>query len=139
MARFVFTKALQKLATAGLGDLSAVTVKVVLVTSSYTPTQSSDEFYSAISSYVLGTPIALSSKTVAVNGTGIVFDAADVTFTGIASGTATALVFYIDTGTESTSPLIGYDSTATNLPFTFTGTDVTLVLSSSGVITLTSS
>lgn len=70
---------------------------------------------------------ALASKTVTAG----VADAADVTFTAVAnfqSGSAIeALVVYKDTGTASTSPLIAYIDTATGLPVTPNGGDITVV------------
>ena len=65
---------------------------------------------------------ALGSKTV-TNG---VADAADVTFTAVTGDPSEAIVIYKDTGTESTSRLIAYIDTATGLPVTPNGGDISV-------------
>ena len=64
----------------------------------------------------------LSSKTV----TDGVADAADETITAVTGVTVEALVIYQDTGTPGTSRLIAYIDTATGLPLTPNGGDVTI-------------
>lgn len=72
---------------------------------------------------IVATSSALTSKTV----TSGVADAADVTFTAVASGAACgALILYKDTGVSTTSPLIGFIDTATGLPVTPNGGDITV-------------
>lgn len=66
---------------------------------------------------------ALSGKTV----TDGVADANDVTFTAVSGNTVEAIVIYKHTGTESTSRLIAYIDTATGLPLTPNGGDITIV------------
>lgn len=93
------------------------TLKLALVGSGYTPNTGAagDQWYTAISSYVIGTPVALSSVT----SSGGTLSAATVTFTGVpATSTIDYLVLYKDTGTASTSQLIGIWDTATGLPLT---------------------
>lgn len=63
---------------------------------------------------------ALASKTVTAG----VADAADVTLSAVSGDASEAIVFYKDTGTESTSRLIAYVDTATGLPVTPNGGDV---------------
>lgn len=70
----------------------------------------------------VATSSALSSKT-STNG---VADAADVTFPLVTGDQAEALVIYKHTGTESTSNLIAYIDTATGLPVTPNGGDITV-------------
>lgn len=65
---------------------------------------------------------ALGSKT----STAGVADAADVTFTAVTGDQSEALVIYKDTGVESTSLLIAYIDTATGLPVTPNGGDITV-------------
>lgn len=66
---------------------------------------------------------ALTTKTV----TSGVADADDVTFTAVASGAAiTAVIVYKDTGADGTSRLIAFIDTATNLPVTPNGGDITV-------------
>lgn len=64
----------------------------------------------------------LASKTV----TDGVADAADVTFTAVTGATVEAIAIYADTGTPSTSRLIAYIDTATGLPVTPNGSDITI-------------
>lgn len=65
---------------------------------------------------------ALTSKTV----TDGVADAADVTLSSVTGDTCEAIVIYKHTGTESTSRLIAYIDTATGLPVTPNGGDITI-------------
>lgn len=65
---------------------------------------------------------ALASKTV----TDGVADAADVTLTAVSGDPSEALVIYKDSGVESTSRLIAYIDTATGLPVTPNGGDITI-------------
>ena len=65
---------------------------------------------------------ALGSKT-STNG---VADAADVTFPLVTGDKSEALIIYKHTGTESTSTLIAYIDTATGLPVTPNGGDITV-------------
>lgn len=70
----------------------------------------------------VATSSALGSKTV-TNG---VADAADVTFSSVTGDVSEALVFFKDTGTESTSRLILLIDTATGLPVTPNGGNITV-------------
>ena len=107
-------------------DLIDDTIKIALVdTGTYTYNAAHD-FYNDLSG-VIGTPVALGSKTVSSG----VFDAADATFTTPSSGTSVeALVIYKDTGNTATSNLIAYIDTGTGLPFTSNGADVDIVFDS---------
>jgi len=68
----------------------------------------------------------LSGKTVAAG----VADAADLTLGAVTGDPSEAIVLYKDTGTESTSRLIAYIDTATNLPITPNGGDINVVFDS---------
>jgi len=113
-------------------DFDSDTIKVALLTSSYTPNQDTHDYFNDVSANeVTGTGYTaggntLASKTATYDsGTNvIVLDAADVTW---ASSTITAryAVVYDSTGTASTSALIGYvdfgsDQSSTNGNFTIT-------------------
>lgn len=104
-------------------DLDTDTIKVALVSSTYTPNTASNQYYSSVSG-VIGTPATLTGKSV----TDGVFDASDVTFTSVTStATVTQLVLYKDTGTASNSPLIALiDSATSGLPVTPNGGDITI-------------
>jgi len=113
-------------------DFDTDTIKVALLTSSYTPDQDAHDYLNDVSSYeVSGTGYTaggatLASKTATYDSATnvIILDAADTTW---ASSTITAryAVIYDSTGTASTSTLIGYvdfgsDQASTNGNFTIT-------------------
>lgn len=96
-------------------DFDTDTIKVALVSSSYTPNQDTHDYWDDVSSNeVSGTGYTaggatLASKTVTYDsGTNVTkFDAADVSWTS-STITARYAVIYLSTGTASTSPLIAY-------------------------------
>ncbi len=65
---------------------------------------------------------ALTSQTVTTN----VFDAADTTFTAVTGDSAEAFLLYKHTGVDTTARLIAYFDTATNMPVTPNGGDITI-------------
>lgn len=71
---------------------------------------------------IVATSGNLASKTV----TSGVADAADVTFSAVSGSTAEAIVIWKDTGVSATSRLIAYIDTATGLPITPNGGDITI-------------
>lgn len=122
MSNSLYAKGKEKLLSAAI-NLPADTIKVALVSNGYTPNLATDEFYSTISAYVLGTPQTLGSKAVA----GGAFDAADATWSAVASGsTVKAVVIYKDTGSAATSPLLAYIDTVTGFPLATNGSDITV-------------
>ncbi len=104
-------------------DLDTDTIKCVLVdTNDYTYADADD----ALDDIAAGARVAtgtLASKTI-TNG---VFDAADLTFTAVTGDVSEALVIYLDSGVASTSYLIAFIDTATGLPVTPNGSDITIV------------
>ena len=111
------------------------TIKILLCTSAYTPNQDTHEFKSSVTNelptangYTLrGATLASKTATAdaATNETRL--NSAAVTWTPGAAQTLTAryAVIYKDTGTDGTSPLLGYidfeaDVSATNDSFTIT-------------------
>ncbi|HEV7282288.1 MAG TPA: hypothetical protein VGN57_18950 [Pirellulaceae bacterium] len=112
-------------------DLESATIKVALLTSSYTPNKDHD-FFDDVSTYeASGTGYTaggatLGSKTVTKDDTNDrgVFDAADVSWAS-SSITARYAVVYRSTGTASTSPLLalidfGSNYTSSNAAFSIT-------------------
>lgn len=90
------------------------TIKIALVTSSYTVDIDAHNFFDDITNEVVGTGYTaggatLGSKTSTQDNTNNrgVMDAADVTFSA-STITARAGILYKDSGTPGTSPLIGY-------------------------------
>ena len=113
-------------------DFDSDTIKVALLTSSYTPDQDAHDYFNDVSANeVSGTGYTaggatLGSKTATYDsGTNvIVLDAADTTWSS-STITARYAVIYDSTGTSSTSALIGYvdfgsDQSSTNGNFTIT-------------------
>lgn len=122
MSNSLYAKGKEKFLSGAI-NLPTDTIKAALVSNGYTPNLAADEFQSTIASYILGTPQALGSKAVA----GGAFDAADVTWAAVASGsTAKAVVLYKDTGSAATSPLLAYIDTITGFPLATNGSDITV-------------
>lgn len=95
-------------------DFASDTIKVALVTSSYTPNQDTHDFFNDITNEVTGTGYTaggatLGTKSVTQDDTDNegVFDAADTTWSS-STITARGAVVYKDTGVDSTSNLICY-------------------------------
>lgn len=103
---------------------STGTVKVVLVDSASYTYSASHQFLSDVPSGArIATSAALASKTF-TNG---VFDAADTVFTAATGAQSEYLIFYIDTGTATTSRLMIFDDTASaGLPVTPNGGDINI-------------
>lgn len=70
--------------------------------------------------------VATSSSFTGKTSTNGVADANDVTLTSVTGDQSEALVIYQHTGTEGTSRLIAYIDTATGLPVTPNGNDITI-------------
>lgn len=104
-------------------DFAADTIKAVLVdTAGYSVAIDTDEFLDAIPGGNRISTATLASKSSALG----VADAADTAFTSVTGATVEAIVLYKDTGDAATSPLIAYIDTATGLPLTPNGGDVTV-------------
>lgn len=111
----------------GAINFTSDTIKMALVSSSYTPNLSTHDFWNDVSANVVGTPQTLTTKT----ATAGVADCDDVTFTAVAGGSTVAyLVLYKDTGSSATSNLIACYDTATGLPITTSGADITIRIDS---------
>ena len=113
-------------------DFDSDTIKVALLSSSYTPDQDAHDYLNDVSSFeVSGTGYTaggntLGSKTATYDSANnvVILDAADTTWSS-STITARYAVVYGSTGTASTSPLIGYvdfgsDQSSTNGNFTIT-------------------
>ena len=108
----------------GTIDWDTDTIKAVLVdTALYTVNLAThDNLDDVPAGARIATSGALGSKTVTAG----VADAADATFTAVTGASIEAIVLYKDTGVESTSRLIAYIDTATGLPVTPSGGDITV-------------
>jgi hypothetical protein len=122
MANALYTKGKEKMLSAQI-NFPSDTLKVALVLNTYPQNLTTNEFYTSISTYVIGTPQTLTSPTVTAG----VFDAADETFTAVTAGsTCEGVVIYKDTGVAGTSPLIAYIDTITGFPLATNGGDITV-------------
>lgn len=103
---------------------SSDTIKIVLVDGTlYTPSLSGDQFLTAITS---GARVATSGALSSKSSTAGVANAAQVVLTAVAGAACAYIAIYKDTGSASTSPLIGLIDTATGLPVTPNGGDITV-------------
>jgi hypothetical protein len=116
------------------------TLKVALVTSTYTPNIDSHDFFDDITNEVVGTGYTaggatLASPTATQDSTDDegVFDAADTTWT-TSSLTARAAILYKSTGTASTSPLIAYIDFLSD--FTTVGGTLQITWSAEGILNI---
>jgi len=112
-------------------NFSADSVKAMLVTSAWTPNQDTHRYKSSVTNEAVGTGYtaggkALTGKTITytAGSNTLALDCDDLIWT-TATVQARYLVFYVDTGTAATSPLISYvdfgaDVTSTGGSFTAT-------------------
>lgn len=109
-----------------LGDIAWDTdnIKVILVdTADYTVNLSTHDFLDDVAGAgIVATSGNLASKTTTAG----VADAANVTFSSVTGDQCEALIIYKDTGVSTTSQLIAYIDTATGLPVTPNGGDITV-------------
>jgi hypothetical protein len=101
-----------------------------------TPVLATDDFLSDIASAAripaIGSAPSLASKTIGTVAAGVA-DAADTVFTSLTGDQAESLILFKNTGTDTTSDLIAYWDTATGLPLTPNGGDVTVQWNASGI------
>ena len=121
-------------------DLTDGNLKVALCTSSYTPDQTTHEFFDDITNEVTASGYtaggqALSSPTVTMSSHVVKLDAADTVWEDITLTARTAVVYY-DTGTAGTSPLICYQQNQ-DADVSSTAGDWTITWNSSGIATIT--
>lgn len=118
-------------------NLSTATIKAMFVDhADDTPATATDDFIDDILSAARVPAIAscpvLGSKTTGTVGTGV-FDAADTTFSALSGDVVESLILFEDSGTESTSDLLAFWDTATGLPLTPNGGNVTVQWNASGI------
>jgi hypothetical protein len=115
-------------------DIDMVTddIKCALVTSGYTPNLTLDAYFStAVSSNYIGTPTSLTNKSVSSVA---VFDADDVTFSSVASGTTNAVVIYVDGDTPGSNDyIIAYWD---GISVTADGRNIIVTWNASGIFSL---
>lgn len=105
-------------------DWDTDTIKAALVDAGvYTPNMATDKFMSSVvaGGATLSRSSALSSKTVVAG----VADSADPVFPAVTGATVEYVILFKDTGSDATSRVIAKIDTATNLPVTPNGGDIT--------------
>jgi len=123
--------------THSYADLNTDTIKVALRDEGVTALDLTTHVDLAdISSSLVGTAQTITSPTIGSVSAGT-FDHADATWTAVGtSETIESLDYYKDSGVASTSPLIMNIDSATGLPLTLNGGNVTWSPNASGVVTL---
>ena len=117
-------------------DLDADTIKAALIDhGTDTPAPTTDDFYNDISAGLVGAlSSALANKTIGTVAAGV-FDADNVTFSAVTGNSVESVNLLKDTGNASTSDLIAYFDTATGLPVTPNGGDITVTWAAGGIFT----
>tara|TARA_R110002096_G_C14661910_1_gene728367 strand:+ start:52697 stop:53104 length:408 start_codon:yes stop_codon:yes gene_type:complete len=123
MANALYGLGRQKILEGGIAILTDDIKTVLVDTATYSVSIDADEFLSDIA---VGERVATSANMSSKTSTLGVFDAADITYSAVSGDVSEALVIYKDTGVASTSPLIAYIDTATGLPVTPNGGDITV-------------
>lgn len=117
MADALYVKGAERIGRAQL-NLETANIKAVLVKTSYIQDMVADEFYSDISAHVTSSPVTLTGKTFA----GGKLDADDPTFLAVPVGdVCEAVVLFVDTGSEATSPLFARIDNIAGFPYTGNG------------------
>jgi len=119
-------------------DLDTDTIKAMFIDhADDTPVPATDAFIDALLSAsrvpAIASAPALGSKTVGTLAAGV-FDAADTVFTALTGDQVESLILFKDTGVEATSKLVAFWDTATGLPLTPNGGDVTVAWNASGIL-----
>lgn len=124
MANQLYPKAKEDFLSGNI-DMTSDTIKIVLVdTGDYTFSSAHEDLADVPAGGRVSTA-TLSGKSV----TSGVFDATDAVFSNVTGDESEALIIYKDTGVEATSRLIAYIDTATGLPITPSGGDITVAFS----------
>jgi hypothetical protein len=137
MSNFLFTN-YRNIVFQAPPNLSSATIRAMFVDHADDTPVIGDDFIDDIASAArvpaLASCPALGSKTFGTVAAGV-FDAADTVFTALSGDQSESLILVEDSGTESTSDLIARWDTATGLPLTPNGADVTVQWNASGIIT----
>ena len=141
MANFFFDAYKNMLLGSGTRvDLDADTIKAMFIDHADDTPVVGDDFIDDILSAsrvpAIASCPALGTKTVGVVGVGV-FDAVDTVFTTLSGDQSESLILLKDTGSEATSDVICRWDTATGLPLTPNGANVTVVWAAGGIITIT--
>jgi len=138
MANFYFDDLRNDIWNSTISDLTTLTIKPMLVDHADDTPVAADNFIDDILSAAripaIASCPALGSKTNGVVGVGV-FDGADSVFTALTGDQAESLIWFEDSGVESTSDLLAKIDTATGLPVTPNGADLTVQHAAGGIFT----
>jgi hypothetical protein len=117
----------------GVGSVPTGTLKVIGIdTNDYTYSAAHDFYNDVAAGSRVGTATALASITY-TNGT---LDSADVVMAAVTGDQFEAVILFLDTGVEATSPLVMYIDSGTGLPLTPNGDAVNVRPHASGYGTI---
>lgn len=123
----------------GLPDLTTLTIKAMFVDNADDTVVATDDFIDDVLAAgrvpAIASCPALASKTNGVVGVGV-FDAADTTFTSLTGDASEQLILFEDSGAEASSDIVCWWDTATGLPITPNGGNVTVVWAAGGILTV---
>lgn len=136
---FLYSSVHAKLANKEI-DLDTDTIKVALCTSSYTPSQTTHDYFNDITNEVTGTGYTaggatLGSKTVNTSSKTFTFDAADTVWSSSTITARYAIIYDSTPGTAATNPLIGYIDFGADV--SSTAANFTITWNASGIFTQT--
>ncbi len=138
MANTIQTDIRNSIWNSGLPDLTSLTIKAMFIDNADDTVTAADNFIDDILSAArvpaIASAPALASKTNGSVGTGV-FDAADTVFTSLSGDQSEQLILFEDSGVEATSDIICFWDTATGLPLTPSGGNVTAVWAAGGILT----
>lgn len=132
MANSLFASGREGFATAAVNWLTD-TIKVTAIdTADDTISLSTDDFFNDVAGAARVSTATLTGKTAAAG----VLDSADPTFPAVTGDQFEALIYWKDTGTESTSRLLIWIDSATGLPLTPNGGEVAVIQPAGGIATI---
>jgi hypothetical protein len=124
MANAMYAKGLEAFLTGQINWENDAIKAVLIDFNLYTPNLNTHQFLSDIPS---GARVAISPALTAKSALNGVADAADITFPTVSGAQSEAVALFKDTGSDVTSRLICLIDTATGLPVTPGGGDISLV------------
>jgi hypothetical protein len=133
MANVIYPKAKEQFLQAGI-NMASGNIKAVLVDlADYTY----DAAHNALDDVPAGARIDTTGNLGSKTFTNGLFDCANDVFAAATGDQAEAVIFYLDTGVESTSLLIAFfDTSITGAPITPNGGDINLNMDGSGIFQL---
>jgi hypothetical protein len=133
MSNAMYSKGLEAFLEGSIAALTD-TLKLSLVTSAYSPNMATDQYYSTVtaSGGVTAGPITLTSVT----GSAGSLSAANTVFPSVSGAASAYLILFKSTGVDASSPLIAKYDTATGLPVTPNGGNITVAWASGVLFTL---